>query len=98
MQRSFCTMASTISGSKVSSGDNRGAVRENRHDAQRDAETVKKRNRQAETVVCREPLALSDGKSVVDNPVVREHDALWEARGSRGVLHVHDVVRSPGFF
>ena len=40
--------------------------------------------------------AVADGLAVVDHVVVGEHDALGEARGAGGILHVAHVVLVDG--
>ena len=72
--------------------DDRGPVREHRKHAQHDAEAVEVRHRQADAIGRGELLPLADVVAVVEDVAAREHDALGEAGGPRGVLHVDHVV------
>ncbi len=65
-------------------------------DPQHAAEAVKERHGQADPVFRTEVLVGADPIAVVADVEVRQHDALGEPRGARGVLHVDDVVRVEG--
>ena len=76
--------------------DEGGAVGEDGHDAEGDAETMEEGHLEAELVGGGEALAVADAPAVVEDVVVGEHDALGEAGGAGRVLHVDDVVAGEG--
>ena len=70
----------------------RAAVRQAVHRGQHHAEAVEQGDADAELVFLRELHVLARQEAVVGDVVVGQHDALGEARGAAGVLHVHHVV------
>ena len=69
-----------------------GAVGDDCHDAQHDAEAVEQGHGQAHAVLFGELHALSDAVAVVGDVVVGEHDAFGKSRRAGGVLHIHHLV------
>ena len=70
----------------------RRAVRHRGRHREHHAEAVEHRHLNHQAVRRGEVHAVADGLAVVDDVVMREHDALREARRAGGVLHVADVV------
>ena len=63
---------------------------------QHHAEAVEHRDLYHHSVGRRKVHPVADAFAVVDDVVVCQHDALREARGAAGVLHVADVVDIDG--
>jgi len=76
-------------GARVDHGRAVGDAAEVAHDH---AEAVVQRHRDHQAVVLGEPEALTDHVAVIEDVVVAERGALWEARGAGGVLDVDGVV------
>ena len=75
----------------------RRSVRDARHGRKHQTETMVERNGYAEAVGGREFHAVADSFAVVQYIVMRQHNALREARRTRRVLHIDDVVRRKTF-
>ena len=75
--------------------DRRRAMRQNRHDAQHAAEAMEQRHRQADAFVLVrvefKELSFTDVETVVQDALMRQHDAFRETCRARRVLHVHHV-------
>ena len=74
----------------------RRAVRHRGRHREHHAEAVEHRHLYHHAVLGREVHAVADAFAVVDDVVVREHDALREAGRAARVLHVADVVDVDG--
>ena len=68
------------------------------HDAQNAAEAMEKRYWDTQPVFMRELHAVADRHSVVDQIVMRQHNAFGEACGPGRILHIDHIVYIQLFF
>ena len=66
--------------------------------AEHTAETVKQRNRNAQTVIVCKLHTVADGLAVVDDIVMCEHHAFRKSCRTRGILHIHNIVQRGTLF
>ena len=72
--------------------NNRRTMRDHRHHAEDQPETVEEGHAEAESVGVGELQVLPDGETVVEDVVMGQHDPLREAGGPRRILHIDDFL------